>query len=207
MGYQSARQGQLLWGTVLIVVGVLFLLDSMNILSFGDSWPLILVAIGAKMIFFPSPKSQETVTPEGITPETPPPEWQHVADAATSSDYISENRFLGDLNVIVQSNDFKGGSASAFIGDLKIDISRIAISAGTKTLVVSGFIGDADIRMPSNLPYKIHANAAIGDFRIFGARDDGFALNKVYRSPDYESAPARLNLRVSFFIGDIKIKY
>ncbi len=46
------RHGSVVGGTILIVLGALFLLQNyLPNFSFGDTWPLILVAIGAGMIF------------------------------------------------------------------------------------------------------------------------------------------------------------
>ncbi len=48
-----------LWGLILIVIGILFLLDNLgySIGSIGKWWPVILVLIGIRLIFR-SPKSK-----------------------------------------------------------------------------------------------------------------------------------------------------
>ena len=206
MSSSAGMQGRLFWGLALTLLGVLFLLHNFYILDIGyvmsNFWPLILVLIGAKMILFPSKRTPKATTID----REPEPTWQQpTGAAATSADYLSENRFLGDLDVIIQSDDFKGGSASAFIGDLKFDLTKASVVSGTRTVVISGFIGDAMLKLPPNVPYFIQANAAIGDFKVLGAKDSGFGLNKSYKSSDYDSAAARLHVRISFFIGDITI--
>jgi hypothetical protein len=48
------RRGTLYWGGILIVVGFLFLLDNLNIISFnvwGMIWPIFLVALGLWFLF------------------------------------------------------------------------------------------------------------------------------------------------------------
>lgn len=206
---KNTAQGRLFWGGLLIIFGLLLLLDRMNVLEFNqiihDYWPLILVFIGIKMILFPAqPRTQTSTAPI----ETAPPQssWQSTTDANMISNYLTENRFIGDIHLKLQSDDFRGGTVSTFIGDLKIDLSNVAITTpGDRFLTLSGFIGDATLQMPQNIPHSIQASAVIGDFKVLGKRDGGFGLNRIYRSADYDQASVRLNVRVSFFIGDIKI--
>ncbi len=191
----------------MIFFGVLLLL---NRLDFGqvihDYWPLIFVFIGIKMILFPSrPRTQTSLA---AATEPPPTEnsWQSTNDPALVSNYLTENRFIGDIHLQLQSDDFRGGTISTFIGDLKIDLSRVKITTpGDRFLTLSGFIGDATLHLPQDMAHSIQVSALIGDFKIFGRRDDGFGLNRIYKSANFDQADVRLNVRVSFFIGDIKI--
>lgn len=42
------------WGGVLIVMGVLFMLDNLEVLDFGDTvrtwWPLLFIALGIQLV-------------------------------------------------------------------------------------------------------------------------------------------------------------
>lgn len=68
MSNDSKKTGSLFWGVLLIGIGVLFLLDNLGILYFdeiiSDYWPLILIAIGLKIIVSASgnKKSEEPTT-------------------------------------------------------------------------------------------------------------------------------------------------
>jgi len=51
------KQESLFWGIILLLIGVLFLLDNMGVEIdlwdiIGDYWPLILIAIGVKNIWY-----------------------------------------------------------------------------------------------------------------------------------------------------------
>ncbi len=209
MHSERGAQGRLFWGGMLILFGLLLLLDRMNVVRIGevmhDYWPLILVFIGVKMILFPARPRTQTST----APTTPAPQqdfWQSTSEAGVVSNYLTENRFIGDIYLQLKSEDFRGGTVSTFIGDLKLDLSQVAIiTGGDRFLTLSGFIGDATLQMPKNVAHSIQASAVIGDFSVFGKRDGGFGLNRIYKSADYDQAATRLNVRVSFFIGDITI--
>ena len=60
-----------------VLIGVLFLLDSFDILSWSHSWPLILVVVGLIAIFRrvsdPAPAYPYPAAPYAASPQTPPP--------------------------------------------------------------------------------------------------------------------------------------
>ncbi|MGH7493387.1 MAG: cell wall-active antibiotics response protein LiaF [bacterium] len=202
----SLARGRKFWGLILVALGALLLLDQMNLLDFGELlsrfWPLIFIFIGARMILSRTSRATQetTVIPTAATT------WQSPAATGYVTDAITENRFIGDVNFRLQSEDFRGGTVTTFIGDFNIDLSNVAIKNGDRYLTLSGFIGDVMLVLPKNLPYMIQANAFVGDFKVFGRKDDGLGLNKVYKSMDYDTAAARLNVRISFFIGDLAVQ-
>lgn len=58
------KQESLFWGVLLTLIGALFLLDNFNVDIdvwdiIGDFWPLILIAIGAKNIWYHYRNKQE----------------------------------------------------------------------------------------------------------------------------------------------------
>lgn len=193
---------RMIWGGILILFGVLFLLDNLNVLKFDEViqnfWPLILVAVGVKIIL-----SRKSGAPAFLPPAS---EVNLGPGAATfSTDYLSENRFIGDINLQVTSTAFQGGNTSNFIGDINLDLSGITLAEGQRNLTISGFIGDVTLVAPKNVPYAITASLAIGDLVMFGRKEDGIGLNRNFKSADFDNAITRLNIRISFFIGDIKI--
>jgi len=195
---------RLLWGGIMILFGVLFLFDNLNVLNFGEVmqnfWPLILVAIGVKIIL-----SRKSATPPGEFQQADGAEVNFSSSPAFATDYLSENRFVGDIHLQINSKTFQGGTASNFIGDVNLDLSGIALAEGQRNLTVSGFIGDVNLIAPKNVPYAINASLALGDLVMFGRKEDGFGLNRTHKSAGFDTAITRLNIRVSFFIGDIKV--
>lgn len=55
MSDESSHNSSLFWGLFLIGLGVIFLFDNLGLLDFGnfisDFWPVILIAIGARIIW------------------------------------------------------------------------------------------------------------------------------------------------------------
>jgi lia operon protein LiaF len=200
MSSNPVKSGRFFWGVVMILFGALFLLDNLRVLDFGEVvsnfWPLILVAIGVKIILSRKSADQE-VWQEQFKADANP--------AGFSTDYLSESRFIGDINLQITSPAFQGGTASNFIGDVNLDLSGISLAEGQRNLTISGFIGDITLVAPKNVPYSISASLAIGDLVMFGRKEDGVGLNRTHKSADFDEAITRLNIRISFFIGDIKV--
>jgi lia operon protein LiaF len=203
MSSRPSAGSRFFWGAMMILFGALFLLDNLNVLDFGDVmrnfWPLILVAVGVKIIL--SRKSPD----QGNWQQPPPDASLGAVPAGFSTDYLSESRFIGDISLQVTSTAFQGGTASNFIGDINLNLSDIALAEGQRNLAISGFIGDVTLVAPKNVPYSITASLAIGDLVMFGRKEDGVGVNRNFKSADFDTAITRLNIRISFFIGDIKV--
>jgi len=205
MSHSRVNGNRMTWGLIIVAFGVLFLLDNLRVLDFGDVvsdyWPLILVFIGLRMIVFPK-RAEEVagktevgaITDSGSGPSN-----------RSSERHLRESKFIGDTSVKITTDDFLGGSASSFIGDEHIDLSEAAVKSGEKVVHVSGFIGDVKISAPKKVPFMLIANTTIGDIRIFDNKYEGFAQSKTYKAADYDAAPARLRIQVSKFIGDVTL--
>jgi len=50
MSEKESRNGSLIGGLILIILGILFLFENLDILDFSEAWPLILVIIGVGLI-------------------------------------------------------------------------------------------------------------------------------------------------------------
>ncbi|MDZ7343866.1 MAG: cell wall-active antibiotics response protein LiaF [candidate division KSB1 bacterium] len=198
MSSNPVASRRIIWGGLLILLGVLFLLDNLEVIDVGDLisryWPLILVAIGLKMILAPKIGDNPVTVSQGEA------SW-----GAITTDYLSENRFIGDVNVQVASQAFQGGTVSNFIGDITLDLSGIALAEGERNLTISGFIGDVTLVAPKNVAYAITASVAIGDLFMFGKKEDGLGVKRTHKSAEFDSSITRLNIYISFFIGDIKV--
>jgi predicted membrane protein len=192
------------WGLIIIVIGVLFLLDNLRVLDFGDVvsdyWPLILVIVGLRMILFRKRADETPEQPSGASYIGPP---SSGSGNSSREQRISESKLIGDTTLKVTSDDFLGGNVSSFIGDDYLDLSEVSVKTGEKVVHLSGFIGDVKINAPKKVPFMLTANATIGDIRIFENKYEGLVQSKTYKSPDYDAATARLRIHVTKFIGDV----
>ena len=116
--------------TLVTVGGAVLLLDTLNILDVNvfELWPLFLIVVGLQML----------LRARAGWPRTAP-----VADPSEAS-----VAFLGGVKRRNRSADFRGGSASAVLGGVELDLSEADMQGDEAVLNVSAMMGGIAIRIP-----------------------------------------------------------
>jgi predicted membrane protein len=142
---------QRLWGGFWVLVGTLWLLDKLDIIYFSvwDLWPLILVVIGAGLIWRPSRK-QGDVTSGTISGDL--------------SSTINAFAFLGGFKRTNDSQDFRGGEATAIMGGCELDLRRASIKEGEAVLTLFALMGGIEIRVPDDWRVTLSGVPVLGAF-------------------------------------------
>jgi predicted membrane protein len=116
------------WPLILVVIGLLFEIRALNLVTFNVwqlIWPLIIIFIGASIVFN---RGRTHFTKE-------------------SRDSHSASAILSGQNIKNQSSDYKGGSVSAILGGVKVDLSEAKLSKEA-TLEVFAMMGGIEIIVP-----------------------------------------------------------
>ena len=137
-----------------------------------DLWPLILVAIGFRMLAFPQSDSRVS---------------QGGTDAVENC-----SAFLGSVERRNRSADFHGGSAEAFLGGVKLDLTGADMVGDQAVLRVSALMGGIEIRIAEEWTTEVRFTPMLG-----GVEDNS-------RGP--AGATKRLVLEGSVFMGGIEIR-
>jgi predicted membrane protein len=199
---QSGNNSGLFWGVMIIIFGVLFLLDNFYIISFGNFistyWPLILVAIGIKILLDYRRQQTETDDIDVVEPV-------NTFGESSKVDGISESNVFGDINLNITSENFRGGSISNIFGDIKLDISKTKLPEGTTKVFVSGVFGDVNIVTPKDVPLKTRSSCVAGDIGVRGYTKDGLFPKLEHTEELYETGNSKLYLSVSIIFGSITI--
>lgn len=142
--WEARDRGAALWGAVLSGAGGLLLLEALDLVDFDvwDLWPLVLVAIGLRMLAFPG---RSAPAPRGG------------ADGA-----LNCSAFLGSVERRVRSADFRGGSASAFLGSVHLDLTGADVAGGEAVLHVSAVMGGVEIRIPEDWTTEVRLTPMLG---------------------------------------------
>jgi predicted membrane protein len=143
-------------GVTLIIIGGLFMFDEMAYYFYWDFdfkdvfklWPLVLVAIGASLIFR---KSQEDKVYEKKNNEN-------------TTDWIDEMAIFSGSEKTITSKEFKGGKLTSIFGGTEIDLFNADLAQGTNILDVFVLFGGTDIRVPPDMNVTIKATAIFGGF-------------------------------------------
>lgn len=92
------------------------------------------------------------------------------------------------------------------IGEMNMDLSLVILDQKETTVVVQGVFGDVDVIVPEFIGVSVNATALIGQIDAGAEKETGLVNKVVWRSPNYEASDQKVNLLVSYVIGDIKIK-
>jgi len=201
MNHSKGSSG-IFWGGILILLGLLFLLDNFYYIDFGDIittyWPLILVAIGIKIIYDRRRQRGEDESWESFTSTD--------GEGIKSSEGgLSENNVFGDIQLQVTSEEFRGGSLSNVFGDIKLDLSEIKLNRDQANVFISGVFGDVTIITPKGIPFRARTNSVAGDIMIRSNKKEGLFIKLEHTEGDYDTAAQKLYLQCSIVFGSINI--
>ncbi len=192
-----------LGGLILITLGVLFLLDTLNIADFGDListyWPLILIFVGFSILARNRHRPLKISTEEEAAASFSSEHQQSDASAVRSSSVF------GDVDLKFSSKDFHGGSISNVFGDTNVDLSEIALADGEHLLKVDGVFGDLHILVPKDIEIYVGGKSVFGDVRVLGNLKTGFGQEINYSSENYGTATKKLRLYAHQVFGDVRI--
>ncbi len=190
-------------GIALIVIGGLFLLDTMRVMDFGTIfwtfWPVLLVIWGLFIIL----RKRQGAGREATAG------WEQTfgdIDTVVSADTLSHSNVFGDLNVRVTSKAFQGGTVSTVFGDSVLDLRECALAPGEQRLTLHGVFGDCSIRLPANTAYALSANTVFGSLRTPDQHRDGMGSKIDVDSPGYANAGTRIRISASEVFGDIRVE-
>ena len=204
-------------GIFWIVVGSFFLLGTMGILrvAFHNFWPVILIGLGSLMLwrsmlsknrgrpwgtwnFGETDIGSGTTSSSGPAPGAPPSgggaAFAAGETSGTSNSHFSATAILGGFDRKVNSQDFRGGNVTAFMGGGKIDLRRASITLPHEPVIqVFAMFGGIEIRVPDDWTVISEVESILGGF------DD-----KKHEPPKIETK--RLIVRGQVIMGGIEIR-
>jgi predicted membrane protein len=206
------RNGNLWWGIVLIVLGVMFMFDNANMIDFGQIlrtwWPAIFVIWGVSILLNRSCISISSPGAGTVNAQSAAGEVKEIFNdrhETPEGERLNYSSVFGDLSLRPASANFKGGSVSTVFGDTTIDLTAATLADGENTLKISGVFGDVSIMLGPSMAYVISASSLFGSIQAAGQKRDGFSPNLVIQSPEFSSATKQLSIQVSHVFGDITL--
>jgi lia operon protein LiaF len=179
----------IVFGIVLILVGILALLDSLDFLRFwyalGKLWPVILIAAGLWLLL----KRRHVV-------------WADKVEIKEGKKY---SKAFGDLKIDAAGMDPHGMDVEMGFGDLDVNLTKASLSERENVIHLALGFGDIRVWIPSEVKAKISASCGAGDIDILGTTTDGLGKSSEYQDEGYEAAPKRLRVHAKIGFGDIKV--
>jgi len=230
MPSQRHSSGRVFWGLVLILLGVLFLLDQMGRVDFGDLisswWPLILVAAGLWQLI--SSNFQELagglfLIVIGALFQLAKLEilgrnvWHYVWPAmiiglglwvligafrrssaakfpGSKEDELDAFAIFAGLNRRIESQNFRGGKATAIMGGIELDLTSVQLAEAKAGLELTAIMGGIDVKVPRHIRVQLDGNPVLGGVE-----------NKHNYVPG-SGAEQTLSIKATAILGGVEIK-
>lgn len=94
---------------------------------------------------------------------------------------------------------------STVIGDISLDLRRADLPEGVTNLTLLCWLGTIQVRVPRDVGVDVTGQAIIGTVDILGRREEGVVRDFRMRSANYEDATRRVQMRLSTFIGELLV--
>ncbi len=150
------------WQTILIIIGLLLLANSERNTAgyvlitigligwFPEFWPLLLVGIGAYLLY---KRKDKPVNDAGETASQPEPD-----------DYVNDTAIFGGGKKMLNTKNFRGGKLTAVFGGSEIDLVDCELAEGTNYLDIFAMFGGTDISAPADWNIQIDVLPIFGGF-------------------------------------------
>jgi hypothetical protein len=174
---------------ILIGIGVVFLLDNLNILSVDEIfkfWPVLLIALGLFLLV------DRTVWHLGLGRCG----WDERISDYQDGPRIRESAVFGGGKRRVNTQDFTGGKIDAVFGGYEVDLREAAMRGDVAVLKVDVVFGGTVLRIPETWSAVVQGNG------VFGAFVDNTRQPDPSRTPN----PKRLIVKGAAVFGGVEVK-
>jgi len=180
MAMARRHPGGVLVGLAVALLGAGLLAQRLGYLAgVAHLWPVLLIVAGIGFLL------------KGFTRRRAP---RH-ANEQVSADELQRSVTMGGLSLVVDSQQFRGGSLDVTMGEIRADLRRAAVAGEEATLDLSVTMGGIELHVPSNWQ-------VVSDVSPFmGAVED-----RTEPRPDASGVQRRLVLRGKITMGTVTIK-
>ena len=148
---QSNSRSSMLIGMGFVAVGILLTLRHLGFIHFEwrDWWPVILIAVGASIIF--RDKNVDSSSKSFLSSD----------NLTGDNSYLQITALLGGNETSNNSQDFKGGEITAILGGVELDLRNASIQSEA-ILNVWATWGGVVVKVPTDWAVVNHAVAVLG---------------------------------------------
>ncbi len=172
-------------GYILLALGSFFLLRDLEIFPYVEIrllWPLFLIGAGVYYLI----QQQTKNLPKGDKPDG-------------SMDFIDDTNLFSGGDVVIESDNFRGGRVSSMFGGGNYNLTKAKLSPdGTNVLDVFAMFGGSNFIVPPDWNVRIEVTALFG----------GFSDKRMVNNKDSEEGKPKKELFIKGFVmfggGEVK---
>ena len=196
--------GPLVWGAILIVIGVGWLLATLGVASipWRAALAAVLVVVGLALLVV----SANGPAPEGLfTAGVVLSIIIALLSTASSAFSLPLAGGIGDRQIDPTIATLEA-TYELVAGQLEIDLSEVDFPEGETRLEASVTFGRVYIRdIPDNVAVSVDARIAAGELAVFGSRWDGISIDQLRSDPGFAEATHRLVIEARVGFGQVEV--
>lgn len=166
-------------GVVLIIIGGVFMLAKLDILersAWHYTWPLLIIILGLWVLL-------------GAVGRRSTGKFPGVRD-----DDLDAFVMFSGLNRRIESQNFRGGKATAILGGIELDFTQASLAEGKASVELTAILGSLEVRVPKTWQLLVDAHPVLG-----GIED------KHRHVPGTEGVQT-LHIKATAILGGVEIK-
>lgn len=154
-------------GPVLIIVVAALIQIMVLGVDLGRYWPVILIAVGAAILInsFRSRDGRRGGTAYVDSPNSVSVFGSERKVAPTDQDSINLVSVMGSATQKITSSEFRGGRATAVMGEAKIDLRESAVQNKPAVLEFSVVMGEIELRVPGDWNVRVDDDTVMGELK------------------------------------------
>ncbi|RPJ61975.1 MAG: hypothetical protein EHM23_05015 [Acidobacteria bacterium] len=156
-------------GFIFALVGFLWILDNLGAFEFSLArlWPLLLILIGLVIIWkslartAPAARTLSTSdSTAGAEKELPWPP----ASASADGEVVQGVAVLGAFKRVTNTQNFRGGSLTAFMGGCEVDLREASMSSSPIVIDIFAVWGGVELKVPADWVVELRGLPILGGF-------------------------------------------
>lgn len=194
------RTGHLLTGAVLVLLGVAWLLETTDVLrvSLGAVLAGLLILVGVALLALAPTGRHSGLIALGTVLAL-------ITGLAAAVDVRLEGG-VGDRTERPASVEDLDEEYRLAIGQLTVDLTRVAFPAGETEVEASVGIGELVVLVPAGLRVVVQGHVGAGELVLFGEQHDGLDVDAETTEDASPDAAPTLELEVSAGLGSVKVE-
>ncbi len=197
--------GPLIWGTILIVIGVGWLLATLGVatIPWRAALAAVLIVVGIAMLATAASGS----APDGLfTAGTVLAVILALLSTANAAFSLPLAGGVGDRSISPTAESLEG-EYRLVAGQLDIDLSGVTFPEGETRLEVSVTFGRISIDgIPEDVAVSVKSRITAGEAFLLGSRWDGVSIEQTQTDPGFETALRRLVIDARAGFGQIEVR-
>src|SRR5262249_2802601 len=147
-----ARRDSRIWGALVLLFGVFLQLSELGIghFSWGQFWPLLLIAVGAMAMWSALQARRLMPTPS--------------SDTGDPRDTLDESAIFGGIEKRLNSREFRGGRLQAIFGGIELDLRDADMLGNEAVIHANAMFGGIEMRVPETWFVATRGQGVFGGF-------------------------------------------